>query len=180
MISGSDKLRGLTTTALNRLPVRSSNSFQPTDAHKRAKAAFWSHFFSTGALPPEQVNLALAAEISGFSVEIQEWWSIDGFQEWFSNGEEFRQRVEYLSNAALDVLQEILHDGGAKVSDKLQAAKMVLEVAAKFPKSSPKEQFADEAIAEMSAKELEEFISRKMKVVSLPQAIDLDKSSEIE
>lgn len=178
MASGSDKLRNITTSSLNRLPKYSSNSFQPTDAHRRAKSAFWAHYFSTGSLPPTDINLATAAELSGFSTELQEWWPIEGFQEWFSNGEEFRQRVEYLSNAALDVLQEILYDRAARTSDKLQAAKMALEIAAKFPKSTPKEQFADEAIGEMTAKELEEFISRKLKVLPLPQQKTVDIQAE--
>lgn len=144
----------------------SSNTFNPQDAHRRAKSAFWAHFFQSGTLPPANIDIAVAVRFSGFS-EVSEWWSIPGFPEWFQNGEEFRQRVEYVSNLALDVLYTVLSDGAARTGDKLAAAKMALEIASKFPKSAPKEQYADEQIAGMSTKELEEFIGRKLKVINI-------------
>lgn len=141
-----------------------SNSWKPTDAHRKAKAAFWSHYFQSGETAPEQTNAALAARISGFP-EVLEWWQLSGFPEWFRNGEEFRQRVEYVSSLALDLLQETLLDVTGRPVDRLNAAKMALEIAAKFPKSTPKEQFADEKIGEMDKKQLEEFIASKLKTL---------------
>lgn len=148
----------------------SSNSFAPTDAHRRAKSAFWAHFFQTGELPPEAIEAATAARYSGYN-DVVEWYNLPGFREWFSNGEEFRQRIEYLSNSALDVLHEVLTNQAARTGDKLAAAKMAFEIASKFPKSAPKEQFADEKIAEMDKKQLEEFISSKVK------SLDISKKS---
>ena len=157
-----------TLRELARARQKSSHSFQPTDLHKRAKYAFWAHFFSTGELPPGNIELATASRLSGFQDELLEWWDLPGFQEWFGNGEEFRQKVEYLATAALDVLQELLLDSNAKTTDRLQAAKMSLEVASKFPKQAAKEAYVDDKIAEMSKKELESYISQKLKVIQLP------------
>lgn len=158
----------------------SSNTFSPTDAHRRAKSAFWGHFFQSGDLPPAQLDPATAARYSGFG-EVVEWWNIAGFKEWFSNGEEFRQRVEYISNLALDTLHTVLQDTSARTGDKLAAAKMALEIAAKFPKSAPKDQFADEKIAEMGRKELEEFIANKLKVLKISDnKVDTEPNNKID
>ncbi len=149
------------------LAKHSSNHFIPTDLHRQAKSAFWSHFFSKGETPPPAIDSAMAAQYSGYNDTIG-WWDTPGFSEWFSNGEEFRQRVEYISSLALDVLQAVLQDTNARTGDRLQAAKMSLEVAAKFPKIPPKEQFADEKIGEMDRKQLEAYIAMKMRVLQLP------------
>lgn len=151
-----------------KLGAVSPNRFLPTVQQKQAKSAFWSHFFSTGEVAPSPIDPALAAVQSGHNEILQWWYEVPGFPEWFSNGEEFRQRVEYVSNLALDVLEAVLQDRDARQSDRLQAAKMALEVAAKFPKTQGKEQFADEKIGQMDKKQLEEFIFNRMKVVRLP------------
>jgi hypothetical protein len=51
------------------------------------------------------------------------------------------------------------------VKDRLAAAKMSLEIAAKFPRNSSEKQFADDKIGEMDKKQLEEFIASKLKVL---------------
>jgi hypothetical protein len=147
------------------LQKHSSNSFRPEDSHRRAKGAFWSHFFSSGDVPPALIDAAAAARFSGF-LEVLDWWETPGFPEWFGNGEEFRQKVEYVSYLGLDVLQEVLSDRNARAADRLSAARMALEIASKFPKSNQKEQFADEKISEMDKKQLEEFIASKLKVLN--------------
>jgi hypothetical protein len=144
----------------------SANRFIPTDLHRQAKAAFWSHFFSKGETPPLELDGAVGAHYSGYT-EVLEFWAIPGFSEWFSNGEEFRQRVEYVSSLALDVIEAVLRDREARHGDKLQAARMALEIASKYPKAAAKEQFADEKIAEMTSKQLEEYIAQKMRVLGV-------------
>lgn len=99
------------------LTQHSPNTFHPTDAHRKAKSAFWSHFFSTGEQVPPSIDSATAAHFSGFG-EVVEWFhDVPGFSEWFSNGEEFRQRVEYVSHLGLDVLQEVLQDRNARLGE---------------------------------------------------------------
>lgn len=147
------------------LKSRSSNTFRPEESHRRAKSAFWAHYFSSGELPPGTIEPAAAARISGFN-EVLDWWtSVEGFSEWFQNGEEFRQRVEYISHLGLGIIENILLDSGSNNKDKLTAARMALEIAAKFPKQSGERQFADERINDMDKKQLEEFIASKLKQI---------------
>lgn len=144
------------------LSKHSSNTFRPEDAHRRAKSAFWAHYLSGGDTLPSQIEVALAARISGFN-DVLDWWSIPGFPEWFQNGEEFRQKVEYVSYLGLDVLEGILRDQNANTKDRLTAARMSLEMAAKFPKGSGEDKFADSKISDMDRKQLEDFINSKMR-----------------
>lgn len=157
----------LVSKALNK---STANEFRPTDAHRRAKAAYWAHFSATGEETPTEPTAASAAQISGFS-EVSQWWAeLPGFPSWFSNGEEFRQRAEYISHRGLDFLEELLSDPNASTKERLTAAKLVLEVAAKFPRAASTEAaVADKKIQEMDKKQLEEFIaSRQKKLQAVP------------
>jgi ABC-type branched-subunit amino acid transport system ATPase component len=97
----------------------------------------------------------------GASGAISRWWSLPGFKEWFRNADEFRQRLEYLANLSLDALEYVLVDPKAQSSAKVNAAKLLMEVARKMPSKVAQERFLDEAIAGMSAKQLEEFVQKK-------------------
>jgi len=145
-----------------------ANEFRPTDAHRRAKAAYWAHFSATGDEPPTEPTGASAAQFSGFS-EVSQWWTeVPGFSSWFQNGEEFRQRAEYISHRGLDFLEQLISDPNASTKERLTAAKLALEVAAKFPRSSSSEvPIADKKIQEMDRKQLEEFIAARQKSLRL-------------
>lgn len=86
--------------------------------------------------------------------------------------------MEYVSNLALDTLQAVLSDRAARTGDKLMAAKMALEIASKFPKSAPKDPVADEKIAQMDRKQLEEFISSRIKSMKLDTAADTENIAQ--
>lgn len=156
----SNPVKSIIEQALGKSP----NGYHPTPAHRKAKAAYWSHFFSTGDIPPASLEAATAARISGYN-EVLDWWTnVEGFQEWFSNGEEFRQQVEYNAHLALDALEDILlNSGDAKV--RLAAARVVLEVSNKFPKGAASKGDED-PIDKMSKEQLEEFIRNSL--VRLP------------
>jgi hypothetical protein len=158
----NDNIRLLVQRSLEK---QRANEFRPTDAQRRAKSAYWSHYFQTGDIPPDTVSSREASELSGYS-EVEKWYSQEGFPEWFQNGDEFRQQVEYTSHLGLEVIQQVLQDVGARTSDRLNAAKMALEIAAKFPSKSTDEKYADKRIQEMGKKELEELIASKLKKVT--------------
>lgn len=159
-------------------------TFQPRPEHRRARANFWSNWELAGGntLPDAQnspenrsgepgrgagqgdVNLAMALRYGGDS-RISQWWDLPGFRDWFTNSEEFRQRVEYIAQLALDELEGVLTDPAARSGDKLTAAKMALEVGGKFPGrkgDSSEGKYADEHIAAMSRAELETYVSRQI------------------
>jgi hypothetical protein len=141
--------------------VPASNDFQPTPAQRRAKAAYWSTYFQSGNLPPTQVTPAHAARVSGYS-EVQKWWASQEFQDWFLNGEEFKQQVEYTSALALDFIQATIQDPLARPADRLAASKLALEVSNKFPKGKQSESDSQDPLSSMSRQELEQFIANKL------------------
>lgn len=150
--------------------TRDLTSFFPTEAHIRAKANFWTHFSETDTPVPDQVDLSTAARFSG-DRRIQTWWSTPGFQDWFLNREEFKQRMEYLSNLCLDQLESIL-TSNVNPSDKLAAIKLIMQVSSKTPdaRASDKQgKYLDSKIAEMSREQLEAYIRRSIQVLPSPQ-----------
>lgn len=150
--------------------------FQPEMPHRKARATFWSHFQGEGAIPvPPSVDLSIALKYSG-DKRLSQWWVLPGFQDWFLNAEEFQQRVEFLSQLALDSLEESLTSKTVPLKDKLLAAKMVLEIGDKFPgrKSSAAEEYLDARIAGMDRRQLEEYITRNIQ--RIPPALELTPS----
>lgn len=142
--------------------------FQPTADHRRAKSAFWTSIRVQGVLPPGgRPNLAAALQYAG-DRRISKWWEQDGFEEWFCNEEEFSQRAEYIASLALDQLEAILTTTTTTNGDKIKAIQLAVQLANKITTSSKEQQFADQKIAGMDAKQLEEFITHQMRL--LPQA----------
>lgn len=157
------------TAVLNRLlsGTRDLSIFQPDDAQRRAKSNFWTYFATEeGVTLPPTPDLALALRF-GADSRITRWWILPGFQDWFLNREEFKQRMEYLSNLCLDQLETILTTTSSANSDKLNAIKLIMQVARKTPTSSDPDttKYADDKIGKMGRVELEEFIRRNIRIV---------------
>ena len=147
-------------------------TFLPSPEHRRIKSAFWASIAENPILDPasDGVSLAAAQRITG-DARLPRWWQLPGFKEWFANKDEFRQRVEYLANLALDVAEEVLLDRDAHPSARVNMTKLVIEVANKIPsRASQKDEnkFLDARIAQMGREELEEFIRKQTKML-LPQ-----------
>lgn len=158
------------------LQRHTANEFEPTAAHRQAKSAFWAHYFQEGDLPPVDFGPALATRVSGYS-EVSNWWSQKGFPEWFRNGEEFRQKVEHTSQLALDLIHNLIIDPVARTSDRLNAAKMALEIAAKFPRAAPKQETEDDKISKMSRTEIEEYIRSQVSKLPAPAEEQVDNTT---
>lgn len=150
--------------------------FQPLPEQRRAKSNFWTHFSGGEAttLPPNP-SLALALQY-GADRRIQQWWPLPGFQDWFLNRDEFRQRMEYLSNLALDELEALLTAKSSMNSDKLSAIKLIMQVGQKIPTGkSEGGDMIDAMISKMSKAQLEEYIQSSLRL--LPSARTLDAAS---
>lgn len=144
-------------------------SFLPVPAHRIVKSAFWASLAENPIIDPlhDKITLALALRITG-DARLNRWWSLPGFQEWFSNKDEFRQRVEYLANLALDVAEEILLDRDAHPNARVNMTKLVIEAANKLPaRTSAKDdsKYLDAKVATMSREQLEEFIKKQTKAL---------------
>lgn len=142
-------------------------SFSPTEAQRRAKSNFWSFFASGEALPPTQVDLATATKYAG-DKRVSEWWSLEGFADWFANRDEFRQRVEFLADLALDELYKLIKDSETQATAKVAAIRMIMDVGKKISQKAPTEEsVVGEKIASMDKKELEEYIKSRLSKLSI-------------
>lgn len=135
--------------------------FSPTPEMRRAKAAFWASLEGTptGDLA-ESMTLAAATSM-GADKKLSRWWAIPGFVDWWQNKEEFKQRVEYLAQLALDALEGVLNDPDANPTARVNSAKLVLEVANKMPRKNVEEDVGSR-LAAMSRNELEEYVRSRM------------------
>lgn len=138
-------------------------TFAPTPDMRRAKAAFWSRVADAPALDSGPVTLAAAQQI-GADKRLAKWWTLPGFQEWFQNKEEFRERLEYLADIALDSLEQVLTDPDSNPSAKVASAKLVLEAASKMPKKDPETPATK--LESMSRGELEDYVRKNLKFLT--------------
>jgi hypothetical protein len=139
--------------------------FAPTPDMRRVKAAFWSKTRDNPNLVDSASTLTSIQQTVS-DKRLTKWWSLPGFSEWFQNGEEYRERMEYLADLALDALEQVLVDPDANASAKVASAKLVLEAASKMP---TKDEAAPASRLEtMSRAELEAYVSRHLKYLSAP------------
>ena len=144
--------------------------FIPTPAQRKAKARYWvrakqATFTDMGPTLPEVTRVIKDRRIPA-------WWQEPGFKEWFRNEEEFKERMEYIANLALDTVEEILGNPSARESARMAAAKLAIEVAGKMPKADI-QQFADAKINNMDAGQLRDFIQQ-----TAPKLLELKKAEE--
>ena len=155
-------------------------TFAPTPDMRRAKAAFWSRFADAPtSLSSDPVTLASAQQF-GADKRLSKWWTLPGFAEWFQNKEEFRERLEYLADIALDSLEQVLTDPDSNPSAKVASAKLVLEAAAKMPKKEA--ETPTTRLEAMSRTELEDYVRKNLKFLtaeSTPVTVDQTKSDVV-
>lgn len=146
--------------------------FLPTPGQRKIKAKYWSRRAQsqlTNAHPDLPHILTLVKD-----KRIPTWWQEPGFKEWFRNEEEFKERVQYLADLALDTLEEVMVNPEAKETAKIAAAKLMMELGNKLPKTN-EQVFMDEKINAMNPEQLREFIKQ-----SAPRLISVPKSDTIE
>lgn len=137
--------------------------FAPTPDMRRAKAAFWSKFADSPMLAADSLTLASVQQVAS-DKRLTKWWSLPGFAEWFQNKEEFRERLEYLADIALDSLEQVLTDPDSNPSAKVASAKLVLEAASKMPKKDAEAPAS--RLETMSRGELEDYVRKNLKFLT--------------
>ncbi len=146
--------------------------YLPTPAQRRIKAKYWKRaaeatFTDQGPTLPEILRVVK-------DKRIPIWWQEEGFKAWFRNEEEFKERMEYIANLALDTVEEILTNPEARESARMAAAKLAIEVAGKMPKGDVT-QFADAKINQMDAGQLRDFIQQ-----TAPKLLEIKKAEKVE
>ena len=157
------KLRKLTSVIEKQIDL---SVFRANEDQRRAKSNFWSFFMSGDALPPQNIDFATAARY-GCDRRMSDWWDLEGFQDWFQNKDEFRQRVEFISDLALDELQLLIRDKMTNASAKVAAIKMVMELGSKLASKS-NDKVLDEDLNNMSKQDLEKFIQDRVAILPVP------------
>jgi hypothetical protein len=147
-------------------------TFLPSPEQRKNKAAFWASYADNPMASSDNVTLALALQTTK-EPRLRRWWPVPGFSEWYSNKDEFRQRLEYLANLGLDTIEDILLDPEANANARMNAAKLMLEAASKMPNKWNQEKFLDEHIQKMGQQELESWIAKR-----LPKELDEAEDTE--
>lgn len=146
-------------------------TYLPSYEQRKSKSAFWLRWQQLEIPPcdPRDITLTVAQQLVT-EPKLDRWWGEPGFSAWFRNAEEFRERVEFLANLALDAVTDILVSEDPKMaSAKVNAAKLMLEVARKMPKKeAAAPAYADKKIQDMTREELEKYIAARTALLSLP------------
>lgn len=135
--------------------------FLPSPVHRRAKTKFWTRYMDldTGT----KVNLAQALQLTG-EPSLAKWWNLPGFQDWFLNKEEARERLEYLWYLGMDAIEDIFLDPDANHNAKVQALKIIANLAGKEPTRT--EKYADESIQKMDKDKLRAYIKKHVPLIT--------------
>lgn len=134
--------------------------FKPTYEQVQVKAAFWTKFSSSPLIDTNKITLSHVQKFVTDS-RIDRWWQIFGFREWFLNEDEFQERALSLAYLALSSLENVLIDPDCNPNAKVNAAKLIIEVANKMPQRWQKTMYIDDHIQKMDKAQLEQFLRQQ-------------------
>lgn len=109
---------------------------QPTDKEKRLKASFWKRIANQPLFDIQNLSYEQVRSIIGTDA-LKASWSQPGFKAWFCNREEYRERLEYLFELAMDAAEDILKNVDPKAqSARVNMVKTISELAGKLQKGN--------------------------------------------
>lgn len=162
--------------------------YVPSSEDRRLKAEFWVKARDIlGFSPASGLTLAEASRLVSEPKRLIVAWKKPGFKEWFANGDEQRQRLEYAFELGVETLiNDVLLSNDPKTSSaKVNAVKLLAELARKFPRQQTSGADA-KAFGELSKEELEELLGNsgvtvsieKKTVLNAPEPLDVTPSSK--
>tara|TARA_R100001463_G_scaffold132763_1_gene193670 strand:- start:381 stop:851 length:471 start_codon:yes stop_codon:yes gene_type:complete len=122
--------------------VEAADLFTPTPDQRLVKAQF--HTALANGPSPGKITAALAVQLTDQTV-VEKWWKDPKFVRWFIDSNSFDVMAEALSNAALGVISDIMFNA-AKDSDRLNASKLLIEIAGKIKKNQVEVKFRDDSL----------------------------------
>lgn len=153
-------------------------TFNPTEAQVKVKSKMLGLIMDNPVYSLEDLTLEGAMDLTN-DKKLAKWWDIDGFQAWFKNKHEFKQRNEHLLSLAQDALERILQSNNPKMAGaQVNAFKALIEVANKMPAKKGEVKFSDENINRMDPLQLEDFM-RKAGYVRLSESKPLAIEGEV-
>ena len=146
--------------------------WKPTVEQRKAKARLMVSLEENPMVALDSLSCEKASKWAQYS--FTKYWKQPGFQDWLLGKNEFKSRAEYLSNLAMDAMEDIfLSDDPKLASAKVAAAKVVVELGRKMPSKSETGGFLDTMVQEMNRAQLEDFIRQ-----NTPKAIDAEVVDE--
>ena len=132
--------------------------FQPTGALRALKSRFLVRIQDNPLIEYESLTKDALKRLTQQKALIEDNWERPGFKEWLFNRDENRERLEQLFTTALDAIERVLLSDDIKTaSAKINALKVIGELANKFPKQGEKEK---DPMSNMSRQELENFLEK--------------------
>lgn len=130
--------------------------YHPSTTERKLKARFWTYWME-GPSKGEATIEAVAEVLNEPSILRKA--ENPAFAAWFLNRFEAAEKLHYLAQVGLDVVEEILLSSTERTSDKLKA---ISEINGLVKAMTPKQEvrFADEQINSMDAEQLEALIKR--------------------
>ncbi len=132
--------------------------FKPSVPQRKVKAAFWASWKEGPSKGKPTISAAI--EVTRCST-LENWAQEAGFREWFFNDQDHLQRLEYLFDMGLDMLEEIMETGD-KAADKLKAFEYVAKLAQKLNKPETVIKYMDKGVQDMDIEELDAFIKKRL------------------
>lgn len=128
--------------------------FVPSPPQRQVKAAFWAKLAESPVADAGNITLAVAQDLTN-DTRLQKWWRVEGFQDWFTNKTEWKQRLAYLADLSLDTAESILTDPNAQASAKVRLIEILARLANKEPARSKEIKYLDKDVQNMDLAQLE-------------------------
>ena len=144
--------------------------YSPSLEEQRTKAKFWVRARKQG-VERDEVTLATGLSLTG-DARLTTWWGKPGFSTWFANDTEFEEEMEYLVYRMPFYLLSVLEDDSEKSSGaKVNALKLLAEIANKMPVRHKQVVWKDASIQNMSPDQLRRFIAKESKKLGLAASV---------
>ena len=133
--------------------------FKPNEAMKRAKVRFWENVRENSLNKDiSRYPLTMMATLAG-TRRFEEWAEKPMFLAWFCDEKFESHKVQTLADRAIAVLADILEAPEVEklltAKDKINAAKLLLDVADRFPSKSTKIVYVDKGLEKLNDKQVE-------------------------
>jgi hypothetical protein len=145
--------------------ILDNSIFIPTEQQRQMRVQFWIKYNKLPYADPTKVDLATVKRYVK-SPKLDEWWTEEGFAAWFTNNNEYLERLEVMVEHALTTLTNAMLDGTTPVASKITAAKLVLEAAGRMGKKGANAS-EDEKLDDMTEEELRKYIDQAARTIEI-------------
>lgn len=136
-----------------------STDYEPNNYVKGLKAVFLN---AIRDLPPEKEYTQARIEQLCPGINLNPYWPLPGFKEWFTNTAEYEQMKELSKMIALETAIEVMQDKGEKGQARVTAAKLCMEINGENSHKNKEASKYPKLLEGMSKEQLREFLSQNV------------------